>query len=332
MLPGSTPPYPVSSPTSAVGDRLGNTTFQTPHLDHNISESGNPRIDRLQSAALRAAEHGFAVFPLWPDTKNPAVKGWPTVATTDPDIISRWWRGRAWNIGIACEPSKLVVVDLDTAHGESPPQRWAGARHGLDVFERLAAEADELVPDATYHVVTPSGGQHFYYRAPTQPPLRNTQARLGWRIDTRGRGGYIVGAESRTSSGLYLPRDVGMPAPLPDWLVDALAPAPPVPPPAPVDLAPHRISPYVGAAVADEVAQVRAAPRGQRHQILLHAALALGNLVGAGVLDHSDAARTLRSAATPHIGVDGFTEKEAETTIRDGLSYGTKRPRDLTAH
>lgn len=48
-------------------------------------------------------------------------------------------------------------------------------------------------------MITPSGGAHLYYRAPEGAELRNTCGRLGWRIDTRAHGGYVLAAGSRLS-------------------------------------------------------------------------------------------------------------------------------------
>jgi hypothetical protein len=82
----------------------------------------------------------------------------------------------------------VVVVDLDHSHGQQPPPPFSGARDGLDVLTKLAAAADAPPPTDTFTVLTPSGGRHLYYRAPTGIELRNTQGRLGWRIDTRAHG------------------------------------------------------------------------------------------------------------------------------------------------
>src|SRR6266511_3862702 len=68
----------------------------------------------LRTAALRYAAQGWHVFPLWPGTKTPAVPdAWQHRATTNPDLIGRWWSGRPFNIGLAVGPSGLLVVDLD---------------------------------------------------------------------------------------------------------------------------------------------------------------------------------------------------------------------------
>ena len=92
------------------------------------------RVPRLLRAALAAARSGLYVFPVRPYGKTPAVRDWEHAATTDPTIITAWWRSRPYNIGIATGPSRLLVVDLDTARGATPPPRWAGARRGDDVL------------------------------------------------------------------------------------------------------------------------------------------------------------------------------------------------------
>nr|WP_229686773.1 bifunctional DNA primase/polymerase [Longimycelium tulufanense] len=95
----------------------------------------------------------------------------------------------------------------------------------------MAAEAGQPVPDDTYTVATPSGGTrpgiHLYFQAPAVE-LRNTVGKLGWRIDTRGVGGYVVAAGSVRPEGVYrVVRDAPVQL-LPQWLVTALTP--PCPP------------------------------------------------------------------------------------------------------
>lgn len=120
------------------------------HSDRGTASS------RLLQRALAAAAQGFFVFPLAPKGKVPAQRGWQEQATHDPERICAWFRERAHNIGIATGPSWLLVIDLDDAHGQQAPDRWAGARHGRDVLARLAADAGEPVPTDTFSVATPS--------------------------------------------------------------------------------------------------------------------------------------------------------------------------------
>ena len=67
----------------------------------------------LVRAALTYAARGWHVFPLVPNTKRPAVIAWEERAPRDPDRVRRTWSNTAYGIGIACGPSRLVVIDLD---------------------------------------------------------------------------------------------------------------------------------------------------------------------------------------------------------------------------
>jgi hypothetical protein len=187
----------------------------------------------LDTAALRLAARGWPVFPLRPGSKLPAIRDWEHRATTDPERIAAWWSRAPYNIGIACGPAGLVVLDLDAAHGHQPPRGWSGeVRHGRDVLRLLAREAGEPDPVDTYTVTTPSGGEHRYFLTPPgQPELRNTTGDtgrgLGWHIDTRAAGGSITAAGSIRFIGRELRRYRAVrgrpPAPLPGWLYDALS-------------------------------------------------------------------------------------------------------------
>lgn len=288
------------------------------------------RSTRLLQRALAAAmTQRLYVFPVAPHGKIPAVKKWQEEATRDPARIRAWFDAANYNIGISTGPSNLLVVDLDDGHGVPPPERWAGAGHGSEVLARLAAAAGERPPTDTYTVGTPSGGLHLYFRQPDELSLRNTIGTLGWRIDTRGHGGYVVAAGSIRPEGFYRVTNPAPVAPLPDWLRDALAPPPCVDPPVrtPQYLPGTRLTAYVQAAVTAECRSVSDAEHGHRHRTLLRAARTLGELVGGGALGLVDAREALRVAAARHIGVDGCTSSEVNQTIADGLNYGQDRPR-----
>ena len=179
-----------------------------------------PGPAELAAVALALAERGWPVFPLRPGSKRPALhgetrcprtgpcagghRGWEQRATTDPDRIRRAWTAGPFNIGIPTGRAGLLVIDLDTPDPHDPddqaPPEHAGATGGADVLAALAERAGQPVP-ATYTVATPSaGGRHLYFLAPTGPGaplLRNTAGErgrgLGWKVDTRGHGGYVVG-------------------------------------------------------------------------------------------------------------------------------------------
>lgn len=81
------------------------------------------------------------------------------------------------------------------------------------------------------------------------------------------------------------------------------------------------------AALSNQSARVRAARIGSRHRAVLLAANSLGRLVGAGLLDYDHAYAVLLDAAQIHVGVEDFTDTEAQRTISDGLIYAANRTR-----
>lgn len=310
------------------------------------------RTTALLAAALDAAARGWRVFPLRPHAKRPALHpagdrcprtgpcaaghaGWEQRATTDPARIRSAWTHGPFNIGIATGPSDLVVVDLDTAKGEPPPAPWnvPGVRDGQDVLAVLADRHGQPMPVDTFTVATPSGGLHLYFRAPAGVELRNTEGEkgkgIGWRVDTRAHGGYVVAPGSVVDGAAYrivVDRD---PAPLPAWLADLLRPAP-LPPPSerPVPLRTGR-SRYLDAAIRMECERVHTAPKGQRNATLYTAALALGQLVAGGALTAEEHQRVLLTAAGRHIAVGAYSEHQARQTIASGLAKGATRPRQV---
>lgn len=296
-------------------------------------------------AALALAGRGFAVFPLRPGSKVPAVRGdWEGVAISDPERLLEvgWLNGG--NIGVACGPSGLFVLDLDVAKDPGSGRESGGIEgaaddfsadeptDGADVLRELAA--GRPIPE-TFTVTTPSGGVHLYFRAPAAPRLRNTVARLGPLIDTRAAGGYVVGPGSVIRGRRYeVVTDVPI-APVPRWIVRELiaksrAELPPMPP-APLgraDVAGARptgaaAAAYGAAALRNEVERVLAARVGTRNDTLNRAAYALGRLIGAGILDRELAASELFHAARRA----GLSARESSSTLASGLGAGMARPR-----
>jgi hypothetical protein len=300
--------------------------------------------------ARRLADRGWSVFPVTPNEKLPAIPAaHPAItrqrrpcqgecgrlghgvhdATTDGAVIDRWWTHCPHaNVGVACGPSSLLVVDLDTPkNGQSPPPAWAepGIAYGVDVLTLLAERAGEVLPLDTYTVRTGRGGLHLYFHAPSVPTLGNSAGRLGWLIDTRGFGGYVLAEGSVVDGRPYeLVHDVE-PAALPTWIGQLLAgpvrahrtPAV-IPPPAD-----DRGAGYVRAALRNEIQRVLDAAEGQRNATLNRAAYSLGTLVGAAAVPESLAREALQRAGE----AIGLCPREVAATIASGLGAGSLRPR-----
>lgn len=291
------------------------------------------RSTRLRDAALDAATSGLYVFPCIPRGKTPAVRSWEHVATRDPDQIKEWWDKTPYNIGAAIGRAGLVVIDLDHGRGQVAPEPFTGATGGREVLAMLANRAGEPAPFDTWTVATPTSGAHLYYRTPEGFVPGNSVSALGWRIDIRSRGGFVVAAGSVRDEGFYRRTNQLPAAELPGWLANALTPAPPaaVHTDARVDaleLSGSRASAYVRAILDSEADAVAAAQIGTRHHTRLRAARTLGRLVGGGELDEHDAYQALRAAAHHHIGHD-CTEAEVDQDLRDGLAYGRQLPRRI---
>jgi hypothetical protein len=285
----------------------------------------------LLFAALDAAERGWAVLPLRPGDKRPALHGedvcpgigdcagghrkWEERATIDPDRIRRAWGDLPFNVGIATGPSGLVVVDLDMPKRKSSTD----TPNGVTTFTALCERAGHAVP-TTRTVRTASGGVHLYFTAPSGIRLGNTAGRLGKRIDTRAWGGYVVAPGSLTPTGAYAVVNDMPPAPLPDWLYArltdrqasrALTAAP----------SPVRASSYAAAGLNAETASVRQAPEGERNATLLRAARALGRFIAWGDLPREQVEEALQWAGEQA----GLSPRSCEATIRSGLNWSIAR-------
>jgi hypothetical protein len=290
--------------------------------------------EHLRRHALHLAERGWHVFPITPGAKKPPViDRWETRASTDPDHIHHWWRHIPYSIGIATGPSGLVVVDLDVPKpGEPTPDRWAvlGISSGTGVL-RLLARSQGTTITPTYAVSTPSGGWHLYYTTPPGIALRNTHNVIGWKIDTRAHGGYVVAPGSPVPPSGYELFDDRDPTVLPNWLHQALTPKPSAGLSAPVVAATTNPDGYITAALRGETHRVRTAPVGQHNAVLCRAAYALGQLVGAGLLDEPTARAELTNAAQVLIGADcDCTPTEVARVITAGLTAGARNPRRST--
>lgn len=161
----------------------------------------------LLGGAIRLAAGGRPVFPCAPGGKRPLSVNGLLDATVDRDVIERWWaRWPDANLAVRTgQVSRLVVIDVD---GD------VGAESLCD----LEREHGKL--PITTSVVTPRGGQHFYFQHPGVE-VRNSAGGLGAALDVRGDGGYVVVPPSVGQSGRrYEPDERAPVAPMPAWLLE----------------------------------------------------------------------------------------------------------------
>ncbi|MFJ4985527.1 bifunctional DNA primase/polymerase [Streptomyces sp. NPDC088732] len=279
------------------------------------------------NAALAAAEQGWAVFPLRPGSKRPALHGeatcpgtgpcatghrkWEQRATTDPDRIRATWSQGPFNVGIATGPSGLLVVDLDMPKDNSS----ADAPCGAATFGALCERAGKAVPD-TYRTRTASGGQHLYFTVPPGIHLTNTAGTVGPLVDTRAWGGYVVAAGSLTPTGGY--EAVGGPVavPLSWWLQSILEPAP-KPVQAPSVAVAGQSRRYADIALANETRNVATAQHGTREAALFRAARAVGRFVAWGDLPRHLVEQALQEAGE----AAGLPASQCRSTLRSALNW-----------
>jgi putative DNA primase/helicase len=166
------------------------------------SNSNNVKLE----AALAYAARGCRVIPLHhvnsdgscscgrpgcdKQGKHPRISNWPEDCSVDPAQIERWWT--QWldaNLGIACEASGIVVVDIDVDKGGEHSFVELLREHGID-----------SLPE-TVEARTGSGGRHLVFRDGENVIRSRTGIRPG--IDIRARGGQIVVPPSSNRNGPY---------------------------------------------------------------------------------------------------------------------------------
>ncbi|OQW99880.1 MAG: hypothetical protein BWK73_49690 [Thiothrix lacustris] len=149
----------------------------------------NQSIDNWQmlTAAQYWAGKGFEIFPLKPLLKEPATSDGFKSATTDHQTLKHWFGGGTnYNLGLKTGGG-VVVIDVDTKDGD-------GAAELAGVEMRLGALPETLT------VATPSGGQHLYFRYPSELDVRGSAKQLAPNVDVRANGGYVVVPPSKTDA------------------------------------------------------------------------------------------------------------------------------------
>jgi hypothetical protein len=238
-------------------------------------------------------------------------------ATTNRARVLAWWtRQPQANIGLATG-HRFEVLDID-------------GPAGIQAIRAFAAE--HALQNAGPLVRTGGGGWH-YYLAPTG--LGNVRPAGLEHVDWRGRGGYVVAPPSRHHSSHHyhwVPgRDLNTPLPkVPVPLLERLrrplnrSAAPSVSVPVGDQPGPR----YGQAALAQELARVATARRGQRNQQLWEAARNLYNLVATGTLDDHQVHQGLLQAAQ-RCGLLGDEPRQTQRTLASGRQIGLAHPRPI---
>lgn len=160
-------------------------------------------------AALQYAALGLPVLPIRPFKKAPLIEGGAHVATTDPRVISEWWR--RWpmaRVALSCgERAGFDALDIDKQHG------------GIEVLGRLLSRHKLKLPKTSLQS-TPSGGFHILFCH--RPGLVNRcgvpkDGNAG--MDCRTNGAQIITAPAEDYRWRKIVPVKDLP-PWPDWLAE----------------------------------------------------------------------------------------------------------------
>jgi len=247
-------------------------------------------IARNLDAALMLARHSVPVFPVNAD-KRPLVKlgeGFKH-ASVDPDMIRDWWS--QWPDALVSVRTgiKFVVLDIDCVKHVEAAQ-WYGKAS---------------LPITRTHV-TRSGGRHLLFQPDER--FRNTSSRICRGVDTKGINGCAIWWPAWGLDVLH--GDVL--APVPDWIIKALKPPPPIAPPSPREV---KTSAQAQRKVDGIIRAMVEAPPGQRNALAFWGALRFAEMVSQSLLSRADAIELVVEAASR----TGLPRHEARSTAHSAF-------------
>lgn len=162
---------PVSGGQATSGHSAcpGAPSTQSPIL---VGEnSGATQSRPFGDFALKLHERGLSVFPCGgEDGKTPLVRGWQKRHSAETITA---WAGTFSdaNIGLACGPSRIVIVDIDEP----------------DLVEHML----ERFGGTPLITRTPSGGSHLWYKTVDAVNCRNLRSE-GLAVDIKADGGLVI--------------------------------------------------------------------------------------------------------------------------------------------
>ena len=263
----------------------------------------------LREAALAYARDGWRVLPV--QGKRPLVPGGFHSATTSIRQVQQWWEQHPdANIGFDI-PEGTFILDFDPRNGAPTPESLG-------------------LPD-TMRSVTPSGGQHLYYRVPEGLSF---VGRYVQGVDVKAPGkGYVLLPPSRDENGVeYVWQNEDDPVDLPREVLAAIVRRGVRGKPFAydgVDKAGRQYFPwetgsaYGRAVLRNSVQMVRDADNGERNNTLYRAACGVAAFIAGGELDEDNALSEMHAAAI-YAGLD---PTEALATLRSAYERASQQPR-----
>jgi hypothetical protein len=173
-------------------------------------------IEKLSKASVWYAQQGWKILPCHgiddggrctcngihgepKDVgKHPAIGEWNSRATDDQLVIHNWWSTSPINnIGVFCQPSGFIVIDIDPRSG------------GVESFEKLDELLDGALPNTVEALTgryTYNGraerGRHLFFKVDgSEQFVGNLKASGLNGIDVK-HNGYVMLTPSRHGSGV----------------------------------------------------------------------------------------------------------------------------------
>ena len=281
---------------------------------------------------LQLAEAGIAIFPCGPDKK--ALIKWRTLSSSDSDAVAQWWTQFPNALpAIDLEKSDLVVLDGDRHGGPD----------GRTALRNLLRQQRDFNNRVTPSALTPGDGAHVYF-GQNGHELGNARGELPDGVDVRGAGGYVIAPYAMLPDGRQYRAVPGTP----DLIAAYQAGTIPHVPQGVVDLIKARKQTqareqqqtekangtaggvreqaYAAAALEGCAAELAAAARGSRNELLNRLAFRLGRMIVRGWLERAAVESNLIGAmhANGYLGEEGI--KATEATLQSGLDAGMKVP------
>lgn len=138
-------------------------------------------MDQLHNQALQYLEQGYSVIPV--SGKKPLISSWVEFQNRKPtqEEIATWFS--------ELNPTGIAIV--------------TGKISGIVVVDVDLGGSTENLPE-TLSATSGTGGRHFYYKHPGFP-VKSSAGQVGFKIDIRGDGGFIVAPPSMHENGsLYV--------------------------------------------------------------------------------------------------------------------------------
>lgn len=189
---------------------------QTEGMDLSISRKNCFTNDLTSNPIYRAASiyaksYGLPVFPSKKD-KVPHIQDWYHQASRDPQVIAKWFQ--QWpdaNISMPTgSKSHLIVLDVDVKNGAP----------GFESLRELEIEFGGLPQTPTS--ISPSGGQHLFFKYDGPPLGRRIKFRPG--LDLMAEDSHVLLPPSVGTNGKKYTWELSSRidevsfAPLPDWV------------------------------------------------------------------------------------------------------------------